>query len=132
MKTTFAVILCLLLLLFSACAQKVNNPADVQAVKDTAPEWDKAVNAGNAEAVAGIFTNDAIRMEPYQPALIGNDTIRSSMQKYFDQFNEDARNVTEDVRVSGDLAVARGTYEGMASPKAGGYSTQFKGKWVAA
>jgi len=133
MKTTFAVILCLFVLLFSACAQKVNDPADVQAIKDTCPAFDKAWNAGNAQAVVtGSYTNDAMRMEPYQPALVGNDTIRASIQKYFDQFSEDGRSVAEDVRVSGDLAVARGTYEGKASPKAGGDSVQFKGKWIGA
>ena len=42
MKTTYAVILCVLLLLVSACAQKVNDPADVQAIKDTGSAWDKA------------------------------------------------------------------------------------------
>ena len=133
MKTIYAVILCVLLLLFSACAQKVNDPADVQAIKDTQPAFDKAWNAGNAEAVAsGIYTADAIRMDPNQPALVGKDAIRASLQKYFDQFSEEGRNVAEDVRVSGDLAVARGTFEGKENLKAGGYSAQFKGKWIAA
>jgi ketosteroid isomerase-like protein len=133
MKTTYAVILSVLLFMVSACAPKVNDPADVQAIKDTCPAFDKAWNAGNAQAVVmGSYTNDAMRMEPFQPALVGNDTIRASIQKYFDQFSEDGRSVAEDVRVSGDLAVARGTYEGKASPKAGGDSVQFKGKWVGA
>ena len=133
MKTTFAVILCVLLLLVSACAQKVNDPADVQAIKDTQPAFDKAYNAGNAEALAsGFYTADAIKMDPNQPALVGNDAIRASIQKYFDQFSDEGRNVAEDVRVSGDLAVARGTAEGKASLKAGGYSAQFKVKWMTA
>jgi uncharacterized protein (TIGR02246 family) len=133
MKTTFAVILSVLLLLFSACAQKVNDPADVQAIKDTQPAFDKAWNAGNAEAVAsGIYTADATKMDPNQPALVGKDAIRASLQKYFDQFSGEGRNVAEDVRVSGDLAVARGTFEGKENLKAGGYSAQFKGKWMTA
>ena len=133
MKTTYAVILCVLLLLVSACAQKLNDPADVQAIKDTQPAFDKAWNAGNVEGVtSGFYTADAIRMEPYQPALAGKDAIRASLQKYSDQFSQEGRNVAEDVRVSGDLAVARGTFEGKENLKAGGYSAQFKGKWISA
>ena len=49
MKTTYAVILCVLLLLVSACAQKVNDPADVQAVKKSVDDYAKAVNAGDAD-----------------------------------------------------------------------------------
>lgn len=133
MKATFAVILCALLSFVSACAQKVNDPADVQAIKDTQTAWDKAWNAGNAEAAAsGLYTAGAMRMDPNQPSIVGKDAIRASLQKIFDQYTIEGRDVAEDVRVSGDLAVARGTYEGKSSLKAGGYSVQEKGKWVTA
>ena len=133
MKTVYAVILSVLLLLLSACAPKVNDPADVQAIKDTQPAFDKAWNAGNAEATAsGFYTADAMRMDPNQPALVGKDAIRASLQKYFDQFSDESRSVVEDVRVSGDLAVAKGTAEGKSSLKSGGYSGQFKAKWMTA
>ena len=133
MRTTYAVIICALLLLFSACAQKVNDPADVQAIKDTGSAWDKAWNAGNTEALAsGFYTADAVAMDPNQPAIVGKDAMRASLQKYFDQYAEEGRTLVEDVRVSGDLAVSRGTAEGKSSLKAGGYSTQFKSKWMTA
>jgi uncharacterized protein (TIGR02246 family) len=133
MRTIYTVILCVLLLLVSACAQKVNDPADVQAIKDIQPAFDKAWNAGNAEAVAsGIYTADAIKMEPNQPATSGRDAIRASAQKYFELFTDEGRNVAEDVRVSGDLAVARGTYSGKFTLKAGGDGTPYKGKWITA
>ena len=133
MKTTFAVTLCVLLLLVSACASKVNDPADVRAIKDMQPAFDKAWNAGNAEAVASdIYTADAIKMEPNQPATSGRDAIQASAQKYFELFTDEGRNVAEDVRVSGDLAVARGTFSGKFTLKAGGDGTPYKGKWITA
>ncbi|MBZ5495771.1 MAG: SgcJ/EcaC family oxidoreductase [Acidobacteriia bacterium] len=133
MKTIYAAILCVLLLLLSACAQKVNDPADIQAIKDTGSAWDKAYNAGNTEALAsGYYTDDAVTMDPYQPPNVGKEAIRSALQKAFDQFSDEGRSVVEDVRVSGDLAVARGTTEGKSSLKAGGYSAQFKSKWITA
>ena len=64
------------------CAQKVNDPADVQAVKDTAPAWDKAWNAGNAEGiVSGSYTADAVRIDPNQPILAGRDNQRPAVQR---------------------------------------------------
>jgi ketosteroid isomerase-like protein len=131
MKTIFAVTLCVLPLLFSACAQKVNDPVDVQAIKGMDASFDKPFNAGDAQTlVSGYYTNDAVRMDPNQKALLGRDEIRASFQKYFDQYAAETRSVTADVRVSGDLAVVRGTSEGRSSLKAGGFSSQDKGKWV--
>ena len=131
MKTACAVILCFLLMLVSACAKKVNDPADVQAIKNLDAAFDKSYNAGNAEAlVSEIYSNDAVRFIPNAPSAVGKDAIRASFQKQFDQFSYEGRVITEDVRVSGDLAVSKGTYEDKSSLKAGGYSTQDKGKWV--
>jgi uncharacterized protein (TIGR02246 family) len=130
MKTAYIVVFMSLLL--SACAQRVNDPVDVQAIKNVNAAWDKAWNAGNAEALASIYTADAVTMGPNQPAVVGRDAIRASCRKYFDQFSEENRSRVEDVRISGDLAVARGTQETDTSAKAGGYSVHDKAKWVTA
>jgi uncharacterized protein (TIGR02246 family) len=133
MKPKYAVILCVLVLLVSACAQKVNDPADVQAIKDMVVRFDKAVNSGDAEALAADYdAAGGMRLHPNQPALVGREAIRSSFQKLFDQSTFESHNVAEDVRVSGALAVARGTYEGTFNLKAGGSSVQDKGKWATA
>jgi uncharacterized protein (TIGR02246 family) len=132
MKTIYAVIISALLLLFSACAQRVNDPADVQAIKDANTAWDKAWSAGDAEALASLYTTDAIAMAPNQPAEVGRDAMRASSRKYFGQFSDENRSVVDDVRVSGDLAVARGTQETKTRVKAGGASFQDKSKWISA
>jgi uncharacterized protein (TIGR02246 family) len=132
MKTIYAVIISALLLLFSACAQRVNDPADVQTIKDANTAWDKAWSAGDAEALASLYTTDAIAMAPNQPAEVGRDAMRASSRKYFGQFSDENRSVVDDVRVSGDLAVARGTQETKTRVKAGGASFQDKSKWISA
>ena len=72
MKTINTVSLCVLLF-FSACARKVDDPADVQAIKDVNAAWDRAWNAGDAEALASLYTADAIAMGPNQPAEVGRE-----------------------------------------------------------
>ena len=66
MKTTYAVILCVLLLLVSACAPKVNDPADVQAIKKSINDFDRAVNAGDVGGIA------ALSLEPFLDRLRHN------------------------------------------------------------
>jgi len=132
MKTKYGVALIFLAVLAVGCAQKVNDPADVQAIKDLSTAWDKAWNDGNAEALASTHTPDAVSMEPNQPALRGKDAIRASCRRYFDEFRDENRSLVEDVRVSGDLAVARGTQETKSRLKAGGYSVRDKSKWITA
>ena len=82
MKAVSSVLLVLALVPLSACAPKVNDPADVQAIKAASLTWDKAWNSANAEAVvSGFYTADAARMDPNQPALVGQQAIRAASQK---------------------------------------------------
>ena len=131
MRTVLSVLLVLALVALAACAPKVNDPADVQAIKDASLAWDKAWESGDAEAlVSRFYTPDAVTMAPNQPAAVGQQAIRAASQEYFDQYTEEARGTLEDVRVSGDLAVARGTSEGTSTPKTGGASVRNKEKFL--
>lgn len=130
MKKNLAVIGWVLFVVASALAQGVNNPADMAAVRRASAAWDKAWSAGDCEALALLYTTDAIVMEPNAPARVGRDATRASCKKYFSRFREVNRSRVEDVRVSGDLAVARGTEVSTTSPKAGGKTVQYRDKWV--
>jgi len=95
MRPVYAAILSVLLLLLLACTRKVNGPADVLAIKDVDAAWDRAWNAGDAEALASLYTADAIAMGPSQPAEVGREAIRASNRKYFDQFSDENRSVVK-------------------------------------
>jgi ketosteroid isomerase-like protein len=64
---------------------------------------------------------------------IGKDVILTSYQKD-DKVNEEHvdSTVVEDVRVSGDLAVARGTDTGVTTPRGGGTPDRYIVKWLMA
>jgi len=132
MKTIYAVLLCVLLLLFSACAQKVNDPADVQAIKTFVDDYVKAVNAADAGAIAAMMTDKSVFADPNVPVAVGKEAIRSLNQGYFDQLKAEQTAPVEDVRVVGDLAVARGTFTWKAMPKAQGLAAiNDRGSWIA-
>jgi len=131
MKTTYAVILCVMLLLFSACAQKVNDPADVQAIKKSIDDYVKASNAGDAEGVAALMTDKTIVALNNAPVLVGKEAIKSAYGGFFSQFKLEFSAPIEDVRVVGDLAVARGTRPAKATPKAQGVAGfSDNGSWI--
>jgi ketosteroid isomerase-like protein len=63
---------------------------------------------------------------------VGQQAIRAASQKYFDQYTDEGRSILEDVRVSGDLAIARGTFKGTSTPKTGGSPAQLQDKFLTA
>ena len=124
-------LLALTVALAAACAPKVNDPADVQAIKDTGPAYDSFANAGNAASLAAEFyAPDGIRMDPNQPASAGTAAIRATLEKSYAQSTENVRNVIDDVRVAGGFAVAKGTFDGTSTPKSGGAAVPVRGKFV--
>src|SRR5512137_1954948 len=99
MKTTFAVTLCLLLLLSSACSQKVNDPADVQAIKKSLDDYAQAINAGNADQAAAVWTDKAIYANNHSPVTVGKEAIRSLHTAWNSQVKMEFSCPVEEVRV---------------------------------
>jgi ketosteroid isomerase-like protein len=132
MKSTFAVTLCVLLLLFSACSQKVNDPADVQAIKNNLDAYAKAVNAGDVDGIVATMTDKAIYALTNSPVIVGKEAARSLFQTFFSLSRSELSLPVEDVRVIGGLAVARGTWTEKITPKAQGVAPiSDSGSWIA-
>jgi len=131
MKTTYAVVLCVLLLLVSACAQKINDPADIAAVKQSIEDYAKAVNAGDADGIAALMTGKTVYADLNVPVAVGKDAIRSLTAGYQSQFKFDFSVPVDEVRVAGDLAVARGTWTIKLTPKTEGIAPiNDRGSWI--
>lgn len=131
MKTVYGVTLVLLAMLAFACAQKVNDPADVQAIKKSVDDYAKAVNAGDADGVVALMTDKAIYAIYNVPVAVGKEAIRSLEQAFFGLFKADFSASVEDVRVVGDLAVARGSWTMKVTPKSQGIAPRSDGgSWI--
>ncbi len=128
----------LLLLFIAACAPALEElveeasttEADVEAINQLPATFAAALNAGDLDGIMAGFTDDAVRMPPNAPAIIGKESIRSLMQTNLEQNTYQLDNPPEEVQVSGDLAFARGTYTVTVTPKAGGESIQREGKYL--
>ncbi len=132
MRTRYGATLVILGMLAFACAPKVNEPADVQAVKKAVDDFAKAFNAGDANGIAALMTDKTAFANLNVPVAVGQDAIRSDFQAFFDQFKGGLSTPAEDVRVTGDLAVARGTWTDRVTPKAEGVAPiDYRGSWMA-
>ena len=94
-------------------------------------EWDAAVLAGDFEASAAMYADDAIRMQPDIPALIGRDAIAAWLQSQTDTYTFEGSNEILEVRaLSPEWILMRSTGTFTASPRTGGDSRTFTEKWL--
>jgi ketosteroid isomerase-like protein len=134
MKSIYGVLLCVLLLLVSGCAQKVNDPADIKAIKDNLDAFNKAEMANDvAWFTSKCYLENSLRMPPNRGPLVGKDEIGKALQASYDAYNSIKQDsAADDIWSSGDLAVARGKFTWNATPKATGLGPiNEQGKWAA-
>lgn len=133
MKTVPSLVLVLALVSLSACAPKVNDPADVQAVKQTMEAYTKGIVAKDAPASVAMMTDKTAYFEPHMPAMTGKDAVAKFHQTLFDQFDVEMTTVVADVQVDGNLAIMHGTHTNKLTPKAEGAAAMpDSGNWTVA
>jgi ketosteroid isomerase-like protein len=133
MKTTLPVLLVSVLVLLSACAPKANDPADVQAVKQTMEAYTKGIVAKDAPASVAMMTDKTAYFEPHMPAMTGKDAVAKFHQMLFDQFDVEMTTVVAGVQVEGGLSIMHGTFTNKLTPKAEGIAAHSDtGNWTVA
>jgi ketosteroid isomerase-like protein len=131
MKAVSSVLLVLALVPLSACAPKVNDPADVQAVKQTMEAYTKGIVAKDAPASVAMMTDKTAYFEPHISAITGKDAVAKFHQMIFDTFDVEMTPVVTDVQVDGNLATMRGSYTRKVIPKAEGAAAMpDSGNWT--
>jgi len=139
MKKLLMVIPLVFLLCFTFSCQKaeeaaeepvVDVEADKEAIKKITDDFNAAFNAGDIDKLVSLFTDDAVRIPPNEPALIGKEAIRGMFQQQLDQFTVQNEGVIVDLKVSGDLAFFRGSWTSINTPKDGGKPLKYNGSYV--
>jgi ketosteroid isomerase-like protein len=89
------------------------------------------VNEGNVEGLIAAWCEDGIRMAPNKKPIVGIENLakatRGSFSKW--EFSDRVHDVQE-VRVSGDMAFSWGYYWDNRTPKAGGDTRTYRGKYL--
>ncbi len=148
MKNPFFVLfLSLLFFLSFACGKQSRSPvevtessakpdiqADIAAIKAMDDEFVRLYNGREFDNLMAFFyTDDIVLMAPNDLPIRGKDALLGSYRKD-DEVNIEhvETSVVEDVRVSGDLAVARGRDTGTTTARKGGKPVPYDLKWVMA
>ena len=133
LKLNFPVFLFLFAIIFG-CAQN-NKDADVEAdialITEQYNQYVLYVNTGDLDLFISLWADDATRMEPGTPAIVGKENIRAHFKTLFEQFNHKMVMIGEtEVQVSGDRAFAFGTVTLTSTPIEGGSAIQTDIKWL--
>jgi len=105
--------------------------ADVAQVYELWNEYAAVLNDGNMERWLALWSDEGIQMAPGAPRRVGKERIRGEMQPLFDQY--DISNMiihTEEVRILGDWAYSHGTCTFERTPKKGGETRRYSGKYL--
>ncbi len=105
--------------------------SDVALIYELWNEYAAAAHAGDFERWMAMWIDGAIQMAPDEPQRVGKERIWAAMKPAFDLL--EIRNMvinTEEVRVLGDRAYSHGTYTFDTTPKEGGETTSFSGKFL--
>jgi uncharacterized protein (TIGR02246 family) len=140
-KRIWLVLLVFLLGIATSCQKQDGNAvgktkagveADVAAIKALIAEWVRLYNAEDFQNVMSVFyAENAIVMPPNAPARRTKEAILSMYQKDAElNIEHVVTSVAEDVRVSGNTAVAWGMDSGTTTPRSGGAPVPYSLKWL--
>jgi uncharacterized protein (TIGR02246 family) len=103
------------------------------AIKAVADNYVKATLAGDAKAIAALYTEDAVEMPPNQPMVKG----RAAIQQYYEKLMASGVKIMNftldhlDTRANGDAAWDAGTYKQSMQGETGTTTAQSDtGKYV--
>lgn len=133
LKLNFPIFLFLFGILFG-CTQ-INKDADVEAdiaaINELYDQYCIHANAGDLDNFLSLWEDNAIRMEPDNPSIIGKENIRKFFQVSFELFSINVAIYGDtEIQISEDMAFSRGTYTLSLTPKEGGPTTHIDGKWL--
>jgi len=124
------------LLLFTAfsCAKQEKKPSveeDIAAINELYNQYLIHANAGDIDNFLSLWEDNAIRMDPDKPTIIGKENLRQFFEPSFGLFSVSVTVYGDiEIQISGDMAFSRGNYTLLLTPKEGGPSTHFDGKWL--
>jgi len=108
-----------------------NMVSEVAQVYKLLNEYAAAAIDGDIERWMSLWIDDGIQMPPDVPRRVGKEHIRREMQPGFSIFDMSNMIIqTEEVRILGDRAYSHGTYTFEMTPKKGGETKSYSGKFL--
>ena len=106
-----------------------SGPAE-EAVVALGEAWDEANNAEDVEALLGLYTQDAIRMNADEPLIQGTEALRMDFEDAFAAQKPDGSGPILGLEIEGDWAYMWGTWTDHPTLKETGETLEDSGKWL--
>jgi len=104
--------------------------ADKKAITAVSAARAEAFNNSNAAEIASHFTEGAVLMAPGKPTSKGREAVETYYQSIFDEYKPELDSRYVEIRVSGDIAYARGIAHVTLIPKNGSKTTTSTAKYL--
>jgi uncharacterized protein (TIGR02246 family) len=114
-----------------AAEQVATTEADEEAIRGLQRTYLAALDAGDAEQYAALFTDEGVLMVPNEPPGNGREAIQAQIQAAFGQTDFESHDIsTAEMMVLGDWAFARGTLMGTIAERPDGEPVESTRSWV--
>lgn len=128
-KSLFFTFVLVAVLILSACGPSEAEEEDK--IQGAMEEYSAALLEGNLDRWIAIWQEDGIRMPGNEPRTVGIEQIRASVAPGFELFTFDEFQINPDeIQVLGDKAYTHGLYNYAMTPKSGGETIEFSGKFL--
>lgn len=113
LKTAAALAVAASIFTLAACKPAAPSAKDIEAAQAVNGAWADQYNAGNADAVADLYWEDASYMEPGAPARVGREAIREAIAAGIEAAKAGGLTNTNEngpVQIAGNIAWQEGTF----------------------
>jgi ketosteroid isomerase-like protein len=104
-------------------------PRDVAALEKRIDQWLEGYNKADVTQMMDVFSEDFTDEEQDAP-LVDKAQVSMAFTGLFAKYDTHIEGVTDEIRVSGDLAFDRGHYVASYTPKAGGVTVSRNGRFL--
>ncbi|MCB0181876.1 MAG: SgcJ/EcaC family oxidoreductase, partial [Anaerolineae bacterium] len=100
------------------------------AVNKVWEQYASSLNAGDVDSYMALWADDAMQLPPDSLPIVGKETLRAGLESELEAITYDMEITNKEVNVSGDMAVARGTYAATITFKDGSDPISIDGKYM--
>lgn len=101
--------------------------ADKTAIKQLIRKYEEVGNRGDFDSWIALWAEDAVQMPPGAPTRVGVTQITEATKPSFEQFTSEINIASiDEIRIFGDIGLARISYRMSAIPKQGGEKLIFE------
>lgn len=120
-----------------SCDHTTDQKALKASIEEAGVKWMQALERGDVDAVAAMYTDDSYILPPNMPAMQGREGVKTYFSGALNAGIKSIRLVTEEVEGDEKSAIERGTYEALIDGdvvvEQGKYLVQWKkrdGEWL--